>query len=71
MNTHNYIHKIFILSLLSIVHSDKNNNFEHMQANIRTGFVRNIHSYIYIYKKSQHFHIILNICKSIVNKNCF
>ena len=26
---------------------------------------------MYIKKQSQPFHIILNICKSIVNKNCF
>ena len=44
MNTQNFIHKIFILTFLSIVSSGMK-NFEQMYANIRTCLDRNIHIY--------------------------
>ena len=56
MNTHNFIHNIFILRFLSIAHSYiKNFNFEQMQANRRTCLDRNIHSYDCIQKTKDLF----------------
>ena len=51
MNTHNFIHNIFILRFLSIAHSYiKIFNFEQIQANRRSCLGRNIHSYNCIQK---------------------
>ena len=56
MNTHIFIHNIFILRFLSIAHSYKKNfNFEHMQANRRTCLDRNIHNYNCIQKLKTYF----------------
>ena len=73
MNTHNFIHKIFILSFLSIVHSYIKSTILNTCKQIY-GLVlieTYIVTHVYIYKKRQAFHITLYICKCIVNKNCF
>ena len=68
---HYFIHKIFILSFLSNIHSDNKITFFNTCKQIY-GLVL-IETYIvkHVYKKRHAFHIILHICKSIVNKNCF
>ena len=51
MNTHNFIHNIFVLRFLSIAHSYiKNFNFEHMQADRRTCLDRSTYIVTIVYK---------------------
>ena len=72
MNTHNYTNKTLILSFLSIVHSYINITFLNTCKQIYVLVLIAIYIVTHVYKKiSQAFHITLNICKSIVKKNCF
>ena len=71
MNTHDFIHKTFILSFLSIVQSYIKSTI--MNTCKQTYILVLLETYIvkHVYRKRHAFHIILHICKSIVNKNCF
>ena len=73
MNTHDFIHKIFILSFLSYIHSEIKNTFLNTCKEIYRLVLIETYIVTHVYKKNkrQAFHITLYICKCIVNKNCF
>ena len=71
MNKHDFIHKIFILSFLSIVHSYIKSTIMNTCMQSYVLVLKETYIVKHVYKKIHAFHIILHICKTIVNKICF